>query len=254
MALRPVKKLAVKPTDVGGLKSSRYEKLQVSYGSIEASSYSLLDTLVFADVPSQNIVRATIVAHAVTPIVLDIYPGTFAVNQPLTLGGLTSAVKISYVIEYVRGGGRVGGESYGDDQYGSGEALESGEGDLLTVIIGDVAGLTPLQFSSLSTTQISGLTPAQVVAITEAQAEVLTTPQIEALTESQYIAMEIEDFAALSASQLSKIEIEDIRVLSAEKLEALSTAQLAGFTPAQVAVLTDDQKALLDQAQLDALN
>ena len=100
MALRSVKKVAVGASDVGGLKSSRYEKLQVSYGSIEASSYDLLDTIVFSDVPSQDIVRATIVAHDVSPVTLKVYPGTLLAAEPLTIGNLAAPVKLSYVIEY----------------------------------------------------------------------------------------------------------------------------------------------------------
>ena len=128
MATHKVKKIAVETTDIGGLKSSRYEKLQVSYGKILAAAYSPGDTLVFADVPSQRIVKATVVAHSNTsPAVLDVYPGS-AKNSPFTLNlptGQSSSVDLSYIIEYVRGGGKVG-SSTGDD---------SGEGELFKVII-----------------------------------------------------------------------------------------------------------------------
>jgi hypothetical protein len=43
--------------------------------------------------------------------------------------------KLSYIIEYVRGTGRVGPDAYSSDEYGSGQALESGEGELFSVIV-----------------------------------------------------------------------------------------------------------------------
>jgi len=117
MATYHVKKYAVETTDIGGLKSSRYEKLQVSYGTIPANSYAIGDYLVFGDVPSRDIIRATIVTHAVSPVKLDVYPGT-NVASALSLS-VAGTEKISYVIEYVRGSGHVG--------------VGTSEGDLLTV-------------------------------------------------------------------------------------------------------------------------
>jgi hypothetical protein len=143
MATHKVKKIAVDTVattpnfDLGGLKSSRYEKLQVSYGVIAAGAYTLGDTLIFSDVPSQDIIKATVVAHGSDPAVLDVYPGsdnsgTYTLSLPSTV---TTAVKLSYIIEYIRGGGRVGPDAYKANAYGSGQALESGEGDLFKVII-----------------------------------------------------------------------------------------------------------------------
>ena len=127
MATKYIKKVPTQPSDVGGLKSSRYEKLQVSYGVITADSYALGDTLVFGDVPSFDIIKATVIAHSTSPAVLDIYPGsdnsgTFTLDLP---DFVTTPVKLSYVVEYIRGTGRVGASS-GDN---------SGEGELLKVII-----------------------------------------------------------------------------------------------------------------------
>jgi hypothetical protein len=142
MATHKVKKIAVDTVattpnfDLGGLKSSRYEKLQVSYGVIAASSYAVGDTLIFSDVPSQDIIKATVIAHSATPAVLDVYPGsdnsgTFTLSLPTGVG----AVKLSYIIEYIRGGGRVGPDAYKANAYGSGQSLESGEGELFKVTI-----------------------------------------------------------------------------------------------------------------------
>jgi hypothetical protein len=253
MALRLVKKVATGDSDLGGLKSSRYEKLQVSYGLIQASSYDLLDTLVFSDVPSQDIVRATLVAHADSPVTFKVYPGTTSADQPLTIGGLSAPVNISYVIEYIRGGGRVGSDAYASNEYGSGTALESGEGSLLTVIIGDIAGLTTTQVANLTTKQVSKLTKAQIKALTTAEAQSLTTTQIKALTTDQFPAMETSDFSVLTTTQLRAIEPEDIAVLTSSELRSLSTTQLHALTTTQTAALTTDQKVGLTTSQLAAL-
>jgi hypothetical protein len=106
MSTLHIKKYPVEATDRGGLKSSRYEKLQVSYGVISKTSYTSGDTLVFGDVPARDIIRATIVVHSTNPAELYIYPGT-AVSGTLALRA-TEHEDISYVIEYVRGTGRVG--------------------------------------------------------------------------------------------------------------------------------------------------
>jgi len=105
--------------DVGGLKSSRYEKLQMSYGSISKDDYSSGDTLVFSDVPARDIIRATIIVKTANPAELYVYPFT-DVTGTLTLNA-TSKEDISYVIEYVRGTGRPG--------------TATNQGDLLKVTI-----------------------------------------------------------------------------------------------------------------------
>jgi hypothetical protein len=224
MATKRIRKVAVETNDVGGLKSSRYEKLQVSYGSIEASSYSLLDTLSFVDVPARDIIRASIIAHTSPAVSLEIYPGT-DVSSSLTLSGVTSPVKLSYVIEYVRGSGRVG-ETSGVD------------GDLLQVIVGDISELTTTQIAELSTKQVSEL----------------TEPQIVNLTTAQVPALEVVDFAALTTKQIKALETRDVAVVTSTQLAALSTAQLAALTTAQKAVLTTSQKAGLTTTQIAALS
>jgi hypothetical protein len=237
MSTKRIRKIAVETNDVGGLKSSRYEKLQVSYGSVEASSYLLLDTLSFADVPARDIIRATIVAHTDPVITLDVYPGTDT-SVPLTLSGVTAPAKISYVIEYVRGSGRVGPNAYGSAEYGSADQeLESGEGQLLQVTIGNIAALT--------NPQIAALTPQQV--------STLNTTQIANLTTTQIPAIEVADFASLTNKQIRALEIADVQQITAAQLASLSVSQLSAFTTAQKAVLTTGQKASLSPAQLAAL-
>ena len=159
MATHKVKKIAVDTVattpnfDLGGLKSSRYEKLQVSYGVIAAGSYTLGDTLIFSDVPSQDIIKATVVAHGGDPAVLDVFPGsdnsgTYTLNLP---SSVSTAVKLSYVIEYIRGGGRVGPDAYKANAYGSGQSLESGEGDLFKVTVS-----TSAQSGAVAEEQVAG--------------------------------------------------------------------------------------------------
>jgi hypothetical protein len=143
MATKKIKKIAVDTNDVAGLKSSRYEKLQVSYGFVPAGSISTGDVLAFSDVPSQDIIRATIVAHENTPIVLEVLPGTdissqLSINLAQSAGSVTS--KISYIIEYVRGTGKVGAVATpaallnNADEDGSTE-LKVASGDYLQVLI-----------------------------------------------------------------------------------------------------------------------
>lgn len=144
MATKKVKKLAVETQDVGGLKSSRYEKLQVSYGFIPANKINTGDVLSFTDVPSADILRATLVAHEATPVVLTVYPGSDISSQlSMTLAQSAGAVtsKISYIIEYVRGTGKVGVSSSSaagllnnQDQDGTAE-LKVASGDCLQVLI-----------------------------------------------------------------------------------------------------------------------
>jgi len=123
MANLSVKKHATNDDQVGGLKTSRYERGAMAFGVVEAAHYALGDTLVFDEINSYDIVEATIVAHTSSPTVLEVYPGTDTTN-PLALdlpGTATSTVKISYVIHYIRGAGRVGSSS--GDQAGEGKLL-----------------------------------------------------------------------------------------------------------------------------------
>jgi hypothetical protein len=143
MATRKVKKTALpSSTDIAGLKSSRYEKLQVSYGKVSSSSYALGDTLVFADVPSRDIIRATVIAHAATPATLEVYPASDKDNVFTLLlpNNIASTPNVSYIIEYVRGTGRVGSDN----------SDNSGEGQLFSVTVekysqGPLPGATGVQ-------------------------------------------------------------------------------------------------------------
>jgi hypothetical protein len=115
-------------SEIAGLKSSRYEKLQISYGVIKAADYTLGDTVIFADVPARDIVKAEIVAHAAQPITLEVYPGT-DVTEALDIAVLDE-VDVSYIIEYVRGTGRT---VVGEDE--NGDPVFNGEGDLLKITL-----------------------------------------------------------------------------------------------------------------------
>jgi hypothetical protein len=220
MATLKVKKVAVAATDLGGLLSSRYEKLQVSYGVIPpitngAATYANGDTIVFSDVPSKSIIRATVIAHFPDqPAVLEVYPGSDK-NVPFTLSlpsGVTAPVEISYIIEYVRGTGRVG-TTTGDN---------SGEGDLFTVVIA-----------------ASSLTAA----VAELQ---VARPAVQLLSTSQ--------FSALTTDQLVALKVQEMPAITTGELRALTTAQVFAFTTAQAAALTTTQVAALTAAQLAALH
>lgn len=144
MATKKIKKVAVETNDVAGLKSSRYEKLQVSYGLIPAGTINTGDVLAFVDVPSADIIRATLVAHETTPVVLEVFPGSdissqLSMNLAQSAGSVTH--NISYVIEYVRGTGKVMASVSSastlldnTDEDGATE-LKSASGDCLQVLI-----------------------------------------------------------------------------------------------------------------------
>ena len=255
MATHKIKKVSLPDsTDIAGLKSSRYEKLQVSYGSIEASSYSLLDTLVFADIPTSKIISATIVVHAGSPVVYNIYPGT-DISSPIEIGGVTATAKISYVIKYVRGTGEVGTDNTHVGR------LQLIVGDVSTLTTSQIAALTTKQVSEMTTTQVASLTTSQIPAIetrdiavlTTAQTEALTTEQIVALTTDQVRAISVQDLQVLSTKQLRAMETTDVLALTSTELAVLNTKQLHAFSTTQTAVLTTVQKSALTTTQLAAL-
>jgi hypothetical protein len=119
MATKSIKKLAGQG-EIGGLNTSRYEKAEVAFGVIAVGDYNLADIAVFDDVRSHKIIEARITAHTESPVTLEINPGTDLTN-PILLN-YASHVKVSYVIHYVRGSGKVG--------------AGPSEGDLLKVILG----------------------------------------------------------------------------------------------------------------------
>jgi hypothetical protein len=116
MATKSVRKVAATSAQIGGLNSSRFEKLEIAYGVIKAADYTVGDTIVFSGIPSKDIVTATITANNTTgtpsaPITLDVIPGTVMTSAlPLQ----TDGTEISYVIQYVRNNGKVGSETAGD--------------------------------------------------------------------------------------------------------------------------------------------
>lgn len=219
MATVKVKKVAVDTDrtdgsyDISGLLSSRYEKLQVSYGVIAPTDYALGDSIVFSDVPSKSIIRATVVAHdPQAPAVLDVYPGSDK-NSPFTLKipvGVAGTVELSYIIEYVRGTGRVGSTT-GDN---------SGEGELFTVVL--ASGLT----ADTGEVQVA---KQNVTTITTAQAAALTTSTIAAFSTAEVAAITTSDLSVLATAQLHS--------LTTTQVGALTTAQRAALTTAQVAAL-----------------
>jgi len=221
MATIKVKKIAVDTDrtngsyDISGLKSSRYEKLQVSYGVIAPTDYAVGDSIVFADVPSQSIIRATVVAHdPQAPAVLDVYPGSDK-NSPFTLKipiGVTGTVELSYIIEYVRGTGRVGSTT-GDN---------SGEGELFTVVLA----------SSL------------VLSATDAEVQV-AKQNVTTITTAQAVALTTSTIAAFSTAEVAAITTGDLSVLATAQLHSLTTTQVAALTTTQRAALTTAQVAAL---------
>lgn len=143
MSNKTVKKIALTTSDIPGLKSSRYERLQVSYGAIATSQYSWGDTLTFADIPSRDIIRASVVAHSTNPATLEVYPASDK-SDPFTIQVPgTALAPLSYIIEYVRGVGKV--NAPGDEYAG----LPEGEKFAVTISSTALGALTTSQMSTL---------------------------------------------------------------------------------------------------------
>jgi hypothetical protein len=154
MSDKTVKKIALTTSDISGLKSSRYERLQVSYGAIATSQYSWGDTITFADIPSRDIIRASVVAHSTNPATLEVYPASDKAD-PFTLQVPGPALApLSYIVEYVRGVGKVNAPS---DEYAG---LPEGEKFAVTISSSSLVALTTTQIAALDVeTQIGALDP-----------------------------------------------------------------------------------------------
>jgi hypothetical protein len=170
MANKQVKKIALATSDIPGLKSSRYERLQVSYGAIATSQYGWGDTLTFADIPSRDIIRASVVAHSANPATLEVYPASDKAD-PFTLQvpGSTLA-PLSYIIEYVRGVGKVNAPS--DAYAGTAE----GEKFAVTISSAALATLTTSQVAALTTEDLVGLATSQLTELDALEKEVQLGP------------------------------------------------------------------------------
>lgn len=106
MSTIKVRKLKIASNDAIGFKISRYEKMEVAFGTVLAAAYTIGDTLSFAEVPASVVVSATFITADTTPIVvqaLNITDFTTPVPVNVTSG---TAVDISYRIEYIRGPGK----------------------------------------------------------------------------------------------------------------------------------------------------
>jgi hypothetical protein len=123
MAIRPVKKLTFVENEIGGLKIARANRAAIAYGVIEGTDYNYFDVLVFG-INSNDIIDARITAHAPNPSVVEILPGT-NLEEPIDLFVDTNdsaPVKLSYVIHYVQGTGKVG--NLDNDNPGEGKLLQ----------------------------------------------------------------------------------------------------------------------------------
>lgn len=92
-------------------KRTRYEKMETAYGKIPAAAWAVGDTLIFDQIPMLSLVHAKFVASAGSTNELEIFHGadlSNAVAWDLNAEpAAAAAATISYVIEYVRGTGKV---------------------------------------------------------------------------------------------------------------------------------------------------
>ena len=92
-------------------KRTRYEKMETAYGKIPAAAWAVGDTLVFDQIPMLALVNAKFVASDGTTPELELFHGqslTDAIAWDITAGAVGgAAATISYVVEYIRGTGKV---------------------------------------------------------------------------------------------------------------------------------------------------
>ncbi len=98
-------------------KRTRYEKMETAYGKIPAAAWAVGDTLIFDQIPMLALVHAKFVAStpSTTTNSLELFHGadlTSAIAWDLNAEPAdAAAATISYVIDYVRGTGKVAGNT-----------------------------------------------------------------------------------------------------------------------------------------------
>jgi len=103
-------------TNPDAAKRSRYEKLEVAYGTIKSSDWADGDILVLDQIPMLALVHAKFVAAAGNNPVIELFNSS-DLDGPIyynLAGGIGGPVDISYVVSYIRGTGKVqdnGGEA-----------------------------------------------------------------------------------------------------------------------------------------------
>jgi hypothetical protein len=121
MATVQVKNSATGDMGTIAAKRSRYEKAETVYGKVPADAYEMGDTLSFEDIPMKELIHAKFRAGTTTG--LEIFHGadlSDAVRwDTLQTNGVTG--DIHYIIEYIRGTGKVKTDA---DTDGEGELLQ----------------------------------------------------------------------------------------------------------------------------------
>ena len=113
MALVNVKNSSTGTLGTIAAKRSRYEKMETAYGKIPAAAWAVGDTLIFDQIPMLALVHAKFVASTPsgTTNELELFHGadlSSAVAWDLNAEpAAAAAATISYVVEYIRGTGRV---------------------------------------------------------------------------------------------------------------------------------------------------
>jgi hypothetical protein len=109
MATHNVVITPVQSGDIGGMQTSRYDKLEVAFGTIPTGSFAVGDQLNFVSVRSKTILKAEFRQNGVS---LGSFLNDTNFSTPVSLAG-TGGTTFGYWIMYLRGGEAGTGSSTG---------------------------------------------------------------------------------------------------------------------------------------------
>jgi len=95
-----VVKNKVNPLDIAGFNRTRYDSLEVAYGTIAQGSYTKGDYFMFGQIPSKKLVYGKISTSEATPVQIEIFPNTVTSNLSMTANTGGTAVAVNYVFFY----------------------------------------------------------------------------------------------------------------------------------------------------------
>jgi hypothetical protein len=96
-----VKVVGASALDIAGFNRTRYDSLEVAYGTIASGTYVKNDFFYFGQVPSKTIIAATFTTDETSPVTVSIGPSFNLSNVVhITANNGGTAVGVDYVIYY----------------------------------------------------------------------------------------------------------------------------------------------------------